>query len=136
MAIYRIHDVLNYGGFFAGDTVTVSARAVADPSEEKTFTIDQSALTNISGDRYKIVAGLALALQFEGERVSSATVIAAKERATLRQVVQYPISNTQSLAAPRLFAHHCAPCDLWILGEPHDGKCGVAGHIVRIAHSA
>jgi hypothetical protein len=131
MAIYRIHDILNYGGFFAGDTVTIIARPVANPSEEKTFTIDQSVFTNIGGDRYKIVAGLALALQFEGERVSSATVVAAKERATLRHVAQYPISNTQSLAAPRLFAHHCAPCDLWILGEPSDGQCSLQGHPLR-----
>jgi len=134
MSIYRIHDVLNYGGFFAGDTVTVSAHAIANPSEEKTFTIDQGAFTNVGGDRYKIVAGLVLDLQFEGERVASATVVAAQERTILRQTVVQPrfaASNLQSLDAPRLFAHHCAPCDLWILGEPHDGKCGVAGHPIN-----
>ena len=128
MAIYRIHDVLNYGGFFAGDTVTVIARPVANPSEEQTFTIDQSALTNVGGDRYKIVAGLALDLQFEGERVSSATVIAAQDRALLRKTV---VVADAPLDAPRLFAYHCAPCDLWILGELRDGKCGVAGHLIN-----
>jgi hypothetical protein len=128
MSIYRIHDVLNYGGFFAGDTVTVSAQAIANPSEEKTFTIDQGALTNVGGDRYKIVAGLVLDLQFEGERVSSATVVAAPERTSLRQTV---IITDEPLATPRIFAHHCASCDLWILGEPHDGKCGVAGHALN-----
>lgn len=125
---YRIHEVLNYGGFFAGDTVTVIARAVAQPSEEtveKTFTIDQSAFTNIGGDRYKIVAGLALDLQFEGERVSAATVRAAQARALLRSTV---VVVAAQLPAPRIFAHHCASCDLWILGEPSDGKCGLVGH--------
>ncbi len=125
MPIYRVHDVLNYGGFFAGDTVTLTAHAVDTPNDEQTFTIDQGALTNVGGDRYKIVGGVALDLQFEGERIAAATLIAAKDRATLRKSV---VVKDEPLDAPHIFAHHCAQCDLWILGEPKDGKCGVEGH--------
>ena len=143
--IYRVHDVLNYGGFFAGDTVTLTAHAVGaqppvgspveraavtnagsvGPADEQTFTIDQGALTNVGGDRYKIVAGMALDLQFEGERVATATLIAAKERAALRQAV---VLKPEPLDGPRIFSHYCKQCELWILGEPRDGKCGVEAH--------
>ncbi|MBI1802410.1 MAG: hypothetical protein HYR71_12365 [Chloroflexi bacterium] len=122
--IVRLHDVLNYGGFFGGDTVTVTAHAVDRPAVEQTITIDQGALTNV-GDRYQIVGGAALALEFEGERVSSATLIGMRERAALRQAVTTP---APPLDGPRLFAYHCADCGLWILGQPLNGQCGVEGH--------
>lgn len=125
MTIYRVQDVLNYGGFFAGDTVTLTAHAVNQPATEQTMTIDQGALTNVGGDRYKIVGGMALDLRFEGERVASATVVGAKERETLRKAIP---PSTDPLDAPRMFAYRCAQCDLWILGEPKQGKCGVEGH--------
>ncbi len=127
MSIYRLHDVLNYGGFFAGDTVTVTAHAVENPAEEQTITIDQIALTNV-GDRYQIVGGMALELQFEGERVSAAKLIGAKDRTALRKAVN---DRDKPLDAPRIFAHHCTQCDLWILGEPSNGKCGVEGHTLN-----
>ncbi len=127
MPIFRVHDVLNYGGFFAGDTVTLTAHAVDNPSEERTLTIDQGALTNVGGDRYQVVGGMALDLQFEGERVASATVVAAQERETLRRSVSAPVP-TAPLEGPRLFSYFCPRCGLWILGEPKDGKCAVEGH--------
>ncbi len=123
--IYRVQDVLNYGGFFAGDTVTLTAQAVGAPAAEQTFTIDQGALTNVGGDRYKIVPGMALDLQFEGERIGAASVVAAKDRAALRAAVP---AMEGSLAAPRIFSYYCRQCDLWILGEPRDGKCAVEAH--------
>ncbi|MEP7200947.1 MAG: hypothetical protein ABI874_14075 [Chloroflexota bacterium] len=138
--IYRVHDVLNYGGFFAGDTVTLTAHAINEPTNEQTFTIDQGALTNVGGDRYKVVAGMALDLQFEGERVAAARVIAARERETLRNAIaaetdpqnlKSQIPNTKELNAPRIFSHYCQQCDLWILGEPREGKCGVEGHLIQ-----
>ena len=125
MPLFRVDDVLNYGGFFAGDTVTLIARAVADPADERTLTIDQGALSNVGGDRYKIVGGMALDLQFEGERVGAATVVAAKQRETLRSAVD---AKDTTISAPRLFSYYCPQCDLWILGEPKDGKCTIEGH--------
>ena len=129
--IVRLRDVLNYGGFFGGDTLTATAHAVDAPSIEQTLTIDQIALTNVS-DRYMIVGGMALDLQFEGERVSAATLIGAQERAMLRKAIgENPKSQTpnpNTMDAPRIFSHHCPACDLWILGEPTDGKCGVEAH--------
>jgi len=128
MPIFRVDDVLNYGGFFGGDTVTLTTHPLNEPSNEQTLTIDQGALTNVGGDRYKIVGGMALVLQFEGERVASAAVLAAKERETLRNAVVEAQAQGLPLQAPRLFAYHCQQCDLWILGEPHDGKCSIEGH--------
>jgi len=140
--IYRIREVLNYGGFFAGDTVTVTAHAVAQTDDEVTLTIDQLALTNID-DRFQIVAGMALDVQLEGGHVVAATLVAAPERAALRAAVKSgakaPALAAQSASpdaggtptpagGPRIFSHYCATCNLWILGAPRDGKCGVEGH--------
>ena|SRR5438874_1446414 len=128
MPIFRVDDVLNYGGFFAGDTVTLIARAVDDTSDERTLTIDQSALTNVGGDRYKIVGGMALDLQFEGERVGAATVVAAKQRETLRSNVA---TKDMALTEPRLYSYYCPHCDLWILGEPKEDRCTIEGHSLK-----
>jgi hypothetical protein len=150
--IYRIREVLNYGGFFAGDTVTVTAHTVAQPDAELTLTIDQGALTNLD-DRFQIVAGMALDVQLEGGHVVSAALVAAPERAVLRSAVKSAGAKAPALAAhsvspgagkvpaplgagaaptppdgPRIFSHFCAKCNLWILGAPRDGKCGVEGH--------
>ena len=128
MPIFRVDDVLNYGGFFAGDTVTLIARAVGDPADERTLTIDQGALTNVGGDRYKIVGGMALDLQFEGERVGAATVVASNKRETLRSAVD---AKDTAINEPRLFSYYCPQCDLWILGEPKGGTCTIQGHPLK-----
>ena len=125
--IFRVTEVLNYGGFFAGDTITLTAKEVGKPDEERTFTIDQGVLTNVGGDRYKVLAGLALDLQTEGEHVGSATVVAAKDRKLLRDAVVLP---PQPLNGPHIFSYYCKQCDLWILGEPKDGKCSIEGHVL------
>lgn len=123
--IFRVTEVLNYGGFFAGDTITLTAKEAGKPDEERTFTIDQGVLTNVGGDRYKVLAGMALDLQTEGEHVSVASVVGAKDRAALRGAVVLP---PQPLNGPRMFSYYCKQCDLWILGEPKDGKCAIEGH--------
>ena len=141
--IYRIHEVLNYGGFFSGDTVTVTAHAVAQPDAELTLTIDQGALTNLD-DRFQILAGMALDVQLEGDHVVSATLVATPDRAMLRSIVKTKQLVQAATAAgggvstglpgrpagadSLIFAHYCAQCNLWILGAPRDGKCGVEGH--------
>jgi hypothetical protein len=140
--IYRIREVVNYGGFFAGDTVTVSAHANDKPDEELTLTIDQGTLTNVD-DRFQIVAGMALDVKLEGEHVVSAALLAAPERAVLRKAVsaanhkdpspKSQDTNPAAPEAPRIFSHYCAKCNLWILGAPRDGKCGVEGHELKPA---
>jgi hypothetical protein len=142
--IWRIREVVNYGGFFAGDTVTVTAYAIGKPDDELTVTIDQDALSNVDG-RFHIVAGMALDVQLEGDHIVAAALLAAPNRAALRTAVrqegpqvptpkaisansksQIPDSNV--LLGPRIFSHYCAKCALWILGAPRDGRCGVEGH--------
>jgi hypothetical protein len=124
--IFRIREVINYGGFFSGDTVTVSAHATGKPDDERTLTIDQGALTNVD-DRFQIVAGMALDVQLEGDHVTSAALLAAPERAMLRKAVSASKPQVPS-GAPLIFSHYCAKCSLWILGAPRDGRCGVEGH--------
>ena len=85
--IYRIHEVLNYGGFFAGDTVTVTAHEAGKPADEVTLTIDQGALSNLD-DRYQILAEMALDVQQEGGHVVAAALIATPDRAALRSIVK------------------------------------------------
>ena len=132
--IYLIHEVLNYGGFFAGDTVTVTAHAAGDAAGEVTLTIDQGALTNLD-DRFQILAGMALDVEQEGGHVVAAALIAAPDRAALRAIMKAaqpahagPSPAGAASSAARVFSHHCAQCSLWILGAPRDGKCGVEGH--------
>lgn len=136
--VYLINEVLNYGGFFAGDTVTVTARAAGGPAGEDTLTIDQGALTNLD-DRFQILAGMALDVQQEGGHVVAAALIAAPDRTALRSIVKakqpaHAVSapDGAASAAARVFAHHCPQCNLWILGAPRDGRCGVEGHDLAV----
>src|SRR5437868_1395264 len=85
--IYKIHEVLNYGGFFAGDTVTITAHEAGKPDDEVTLTIDQGALTNLD-DRYQVLAGMALDVQGEGGHIVAATLVATPERVALRSIVK------------------------------------------------
>lgn len=115
--LYRIREVLNYGGFFAGDTVTLVAEPL-NGGDERDFTIDEQALTNVI-DRYKIAAGMILAVETEGDKVTEATVVGAATRETLRAA----IDTTREPAAPaeaelRVFAYRCPHCQAWIRGEP------------------
>lgn len=115
--LYRVKEVFNYGGFFAGDTVTLAAIPLAG-GEERDFTIDEHVLTNVS-DRHKIVAGLILALDTSGDKVERATVVGAATRESLRATID---SNREredpAQAAYRVFAYKCPTCDAWVRGEP------------------
>ncbi|MDQ2999148.1 MAG: hypothetical protein M3R61_19125, partial [Chloroflexota bacterium] len=57
---FLVQEVHNFGGFFGGDTVTLTATPFGDPgvlaSQEQMITIDQQALANVR-DRHTISAG-------------------------------------------------------------------------------
>src|SRR3712207_3529737 len=73
-----VTEVHNFGGFFGGDTVTLSA--VPWPTgEEATLTIDEKALANITA-RHTLGAEMLLQLDFAGERIDRAHLVAARER--------------------------------------------------------
>ncbi|MCZ7573416.1 MAG: hypothetical protein M5U01_33110 [Ardenticatenaceae bacterium] len=129
--LYRIGEVLNYGGFFAGDTVTLLATPLAG-GEEHDFTIDENAFTNVI-DRHKIIAGMILALEIQDDKVATASLVGAASREALRAAIdttREPPPPAES--AVRVFAYRCPDCHAWIRGEPQtagggDYRCLVCG---------
>jgi rubrerythrin len=120
-----VTEVHNFGGFFGGDTVTLSgAEWRAEAAEERTLTIDQAALANVA-DRHSVAAGMLLDLAFAGERVERATLLGAGTHAELRRALGEP-ALPAALDAPVALAHRCAGCALWV---PTDaaGACPVCG---------
>lgn len=52
-----IREVLNVGGFFAGETVTLAAQRWPEGGPEQTLTIDDAALTNVTA-RHLLAPGM------------------------------------------------------------------------------
>src|SRR3954471_1492803 len=77
---FLVQEVHNFGGFFGGDTVTLTATpfsgAAGPTGEEQTITIDQQALANVR-DRHTISAGMLLEVVRTGERVDRAALLGA-----------------------------------------------------------
>lgn len=125
MGLYRINQVLNYGGFFGGDTLS----AIFEPfggGEEVDFTIDQHALENVS-DRYKILDHFVLDIEHEAGKVQRARVVAAPTRQQLKEAID---TSAQSEAERkyRVFAYKCTKCpygELWVRGEPEEVDKGI-----------
>jgi hypothetical protein len=123
---YRINEVHNFGGFFGGDTVTLTATPYDAPEEERELTIDERALTNVR-DRYTVAAGMLFALEFAGDRVDRATLLGAATHAELRAALG-PAQFDAPLTAPQILSYRCDSCGLWVAGAPEEGKCVVCGH--------
>nr|WP_290666441.1 hypothetical protein [Ardenticatena sp.] len=128
--LYIVKEVLNYGGFFGGDTVSFIATRFGDPEErEYDFTVDEVVFTNIT-ERHKVVEGMVLALDVaESGRVESAEVVAARSREALRAAIR---DDAREEKPYRVFAYKCPVCELWVHGEPdHVGdttyRCHVCG---------
>lgn len=121
---FRVVEVLNYGGFFAGDTVTLIA-APLQGGAERDFTIDEHVFQNVA-DRYKISAKMLLALDTDGEKVSSATLIGAPTREELRAAID-PAREQQNLTSNmyRVFAYRCPTCEVWVRGGPDEPAPGI-----------
>jgi hypothetical protein len=117
--IIYVTEVHNFGGFFGGDTVTLSATPWPE-GEEITLTIDEKALDNVN-DRYTIAPGMLLQLDMAGERVDQAHVLAAHEWEVLRAAIG-DTPPPSPLDGPQVRAFHCNKCDLWIWGQPSSGK--------------
>ena len=112
--LYLVREVHNFGGFFGGDTVTLSAVAYGGGSDEEyTLTIDERALANVR-DRHTIAAGMLLALKLTGERLDRAELLGAAQ-------INGPLDG------PQILSYRCATCGLWVAGAPEDGRCRLCG---------
>lgn len=123
-----VTEVHNFGGFFGGDTVTLSAVPwSARDDDEVTLTIDEKALANIQG-RHNITPDMLLQLDFSGERIDRTVLLGAREAAALRQACG-TLPQSTALDRPHIRAYHCAKCDLWIAGGPEmvegTATCGI-----------
>jgi hypothetical protein len=121
-------EVHNFGGFFGGDTVTLTAAGWPEGDEE-TITIDEKALANLH-DRYQVAAGMVFDLATAGQRVERAELLGAADWSLLELILQSTVP-AETLAAPRIRAYRCAPCAIWVLGQPAgDGdrrRCRLCG---------
>ncbi|NJN17196.1 MAG: hypothetical protein HC822_13425 [Oscillochloris sp.] len=110
---FLISEVHNFGGFFGGDTVTLSgAPWRMEDAEEQTLTIDDAALLNV-GERHHISAGMLLDLEFAGERVERAVLLGAANHAELRRALGEP-ELPAHIDAPLILARRCQSCELWV----------------------
>lgn len=114
---FQITELHNFGGFFGGDTVTLSGAPWRTPdAEDQTLTIDQAALTNVA-DRHTLTVGMVLELTFAGERVEAASLVGAPDAAHLRAALgDPPVPST--LDAPLVVSYVCAECGLWVPVDP------------------
>ena len=114
---YIVTDVLNFGGFFGGETVTLDATLRSDPSKFASFIIPEHVFENLTV-RHLIAPGMALGLVVENGEVRAARVLGAPTRDQLKQIVKPPAQGDMGDAAPRALSYRCADCDLWITGTP------------------
>jgi rubrerythrin len=110
-----VTEVHNFGGFFGGDTVTLSATPWPE-GEEETLTIDEKALDNIP-NRHTVAPEMLFQLVFSGERIDNARLLAARELETLNQALGDAPSASR-LDGPQIRAYHCRVCNLWVTGQP------------------
>ena len=124
--LYLVREVHNFGGFFGGDTVTLTAAVQGGaPDEEHTLTIDERALANVR-DRHTIAAGMLLGVKLAGERVDRAALLAAATHAELRAALG-AAQIDGPLDGPQIVSYRCATCGLWVAGAPEDGRCRLCG---------
>jgi hypothetical protein len=116
--IIWVTEVHNFGGFFGGDTVTLSATPWPE-GEEETLTIDEKALENVA-NRHTIAPEMLLRLVCSGDRVDNARLLAAREIDTLREALGDKPAAPK-LDQPQIRAYHCQSCDLWVAGQPRQG---------------
>jgi hypothetical protein len=139
--LFVIDEVLNYGGFFGGTTVTLYAHPPDAPHEDRKFVIADHFFENLKGgDRFKIQEGQVLGLVLDGDEVRTARVLGASTREQLREVA-VPLPVADAGAGPRALAYYCPTCGRWYLGSPprraESGVylCAVCGHELHGEHS-
>ena len=130
-AWWRVLEVHNFGGFFGGDTVTLTAARWSDAQEE-TITIDEKVLMNVP-DRHMVAPAMVFELLMVGDRVDRADLLGAADWPLLAATLA-PSRPPEPLRAPRILAYRCRRCALWVLGEPvADGpvrQCRLCGEPV------
>lgn len=138
--LFVIDEVLNYGGFFGGTTVTLYAHPPDAPQEDRKFVIADHFFENLKGgDRFKIQEGQVLGLVLDGDEVRTARVLGASTREQLREVAT-PLPVAEAGTGPRALAYYCPTCGRWYLGSPprREGTgpylCAVCGHELHGEH--
>ncbi|NNJ10859.1 hypothetical protein EKD04_011005 [Chloroflexales bacterium ZM16-3] len=126
-----VSEVHNFGGFFGGDTVTLSGADWRSPgAEEQTLTIDESALANVIS-RHQVAAGMLLELTMAGERVDRAVLLGAADPEALRLALGDP-PLAGLLSGPQVLSHRCASCALWVPTAPDPDRCPICGEILAV----
>ena len=124
-AYYVVDEVLNYGGFFGGTTVTLYAHPPDQPDADRQFIISEHNFENLrDNDRFKVLEGQVLGLLLDGDEVRAARIVAAPTREGLRAATAPPLPPTGAELGPRALAYHCPHCGLWIAGEPRRAADG------------
>lgn len=124
---FLVSEVHNFGGFFGGDTVTLSGAIWREAgAPEATLTIDAAALANVA-DRHTITAGMLLGLTMAGERVERAALLGAASHADLRRALGAPQLPAR-LDGPRTLSHRCERCALWV-ETTAAGGCPLCGMV-------
>jgi hypothetical protein len=119
-----IREVLNVGGFFAGETVTLAVQSWPDGGPEQTLTIDDAALTNVTA-RHLLAPGMVLELVLSGDRVEHASLLAAPDYTSLQMALRpQPIEPTP---VPRVLSFRCRACNLWTPAVGDPPVCGLCG---------
>lgn len=119
---YVVLDVLNFGGFFGGETVTLDASPMAQPDKVQSFIIPEHLFDNLT-QRHLIAPGMALGLVVDGGEVRAARVLGAPDREQLKQIVKPP-APVEGGPGPRALMYRCTGCDLWITGMPNQKEDG------------
>lgn len=113
--LYYVDEIINYGGFFAGETVSLVAVPYGSTEPKYDFTIDEDVFDNLS-DRHAVKAGMVLSLELKEEsKVTAARIMAAGDREVLREAVD---EGAPAEKEYRVFAYKCPQCSLWVRGEP------------------
>jgi hypothetical protein len=113
---YIVTDVLNFGGFFGGETVTLDAAPMATPDKVSGFIIPEHVFDNLT-QRHLIAPGMALGLVVDNGEVRAARVLGAPAREQLKDIVKPP-APTGTGPGPRALSYKCGGCNLWITGTP------------------
>src|SRR5438105_7038502 len=103
---YIVKDVLNFGGFFGGETVTLDAAPMSDPDKVTGFIIPEHVFDNLTM-RHLIAAGMALGLVVENGEVRAARVLGAPTREQLKEIVKQP-EQVGTGPSPRALMYKCA----------------------------
>lgn len=125
---FVVLDVLNFGGFFGGETVTLDASPMAQRDKVESFIIPEHLFDNLT-QRHLIAPGMALGLVVDGGEVRAARVLGAPERDQLKQIVKQPTPG-EGGPGPRALMYRCSNCDLWITGMPTQKEDG--GYYCRL----